>query len=213
MSDSSADIIWSLKARDAFWADPEDPKLPLDMPLVVGDPYRVKPSGPAVSAGDVLHLHYLRAQAYVNGIETATDIDGLRIAQCRVMGVSGDTASIKVLHLWGLHDFETQAPVEAEADPFWDNFLDHQTFKNLLIVGRYVLLRWAVDAYVGEELLLTRDGNRFRALHRQSWYFDTDEAFYLGSVRVPSSLCALLEKRIGLLGAHDHWSGRRLDDA
>ena len=216
--------MWYIEAVETSWHASSKSKHPLDKAPVVGGSYRAEVAIDQVSAGDAVNMLYLPPLVYLNGFETEDDVAGLRIVSGRILDVADhcQKGSFSVLMLAdvtvqaeevaGLDTFAVQSIRAEDTDVMWDGFLSDATFKNVLIIGDMIVLRWAHDSHVGEELLLEKNGHHYNVLYRHGWQTGAYKKICGGRVRAPSSLGQKLDHRLSEMRGARHWYGRALSE-
>ena len=213
--------MWNIAAKHALWKREPISDLPMvDLPEV-GNEYLIKLDGRNVTTGDNLNVEYLPASAYFNGVETARDLDGIRmfagvvksaVPSKRIDGqpLEFDTeAKFEVRNASSIGDIGQQPAKFADSLELWRYFLDGY-FCNLTNVGEYILLSWASDSYAGAKCILQRKNEEFFVLRCHEWLHESFDRIRYGRVVVPSMLTERLNIRLGTLSCGGHWSGHSI---
>ncbi len=213
--------LWSVAAKPALWKREPISELPtLEIPEV-GREYLIKLDGGSVKLDDIISVEYLPASAYLNGVETVYDLEGIRICSGVVKDVApgcreGNQISefntnvrFDVHKMSSLRDFSEQPEQFSDDLELW-GYLHEGFFYNVTNLDDYVLVSWASDAYAGARCVLRQKAGKFFLLYCQDWLYGSFDRVHCGNIVVPIDLTKRLHLRLATLGHDEHWAGNMI---
>lgn len=213
---------WHLTALQGLWVSEEDSEVPLSETPRVGGTYRVRLEGTVFEPNKIVKIEFLPPLAYFNGIETRCDLDGLRLFGGRILKSSptsqspdsgtGTEIEFEILSEYGLAELEKLTNKNADELEFWKSFFDPSRFFNIHNLESFILLSWAIDAYVGTNCILRKSDNGFALLYCHEWADGWIDRVNAGKIDVPVELEKILNNRLKKMEHQGsaHWSGHSI---
>lgn len=215
---SENNSVWSDNAKYALWKRDPTSDLPrLDLPRI-GAEHFIKFDGSDIRLGDTLKIEYSPASVYFNGVETATDLESIRmftgviksfVPSKRTNNVPIEfvsEATFEIQSASSLSDFAKRPAISADNLTLWSYFQEGY-FYNLTNLNEYILLSWASDSYAGAHCFIQRKNESFYVLRCHEWLYGSFDEIHYGRVTVPQLLAERLNNRLLTLEEGNHWAG------